>query len=452
MPEPSKAVEVVSNPETGTTPKETFQDLCLLGTASTTNEPTPGFNQTVRYSDPADVGTDYGDGSNLHEAAKDAAELGVESFITISLESTSQTEVVGGADGTATDTGSVSSTPIAGDATVTVTVDGTDMATTRDVTTSPPSLPDGETLGPDTALVNRSTGEVKAGTEASGSGTGIEVSYSTLSWSDALVALEDAGVDLLYPARKCDRSDIGDLEEADTWAGSANAIQLFDYAQQADAQTALDLAVDVGQYLSSPDSIAFSAETTDYFGAMVGADLAIHQPWYDPYFESYPASLPANNYKRLVGEPGQDQTFEGGDNGSGVSNVLVRDGEGGDTLLSNSLTTSGLSSPYRYLDVRRTESFLKSEARLAVKDLLKNRDKIGFNRYGRGELEAALNDRLQQYAGGERTPCNYIKVHVPDADDLPESDRADRVWTNITLEAQLSGNMHRAKIDLVISV
>lgn len=463
---PKQVAEVTANPLTGALPRKVYVDACLIDYVPTEEEPPTGFNTPRLHTSPVGVADDFGDGSDIHNASKMVRSMGAEQWHSIVLEAESKTEVLGNSDTEVTATGIVTDVPMAGDLPVEVTVDGQPMNVV-DTVTSPPSSSTTEPLPPaaEEALVNRDTGEIVPGTESSGAAQGIEVTYYDVDWTEGLRALEQLGenhngIDLLALSdMELNRAHIGDLDELSTWAGGQRVYMPIMYQNGAGfprAEDGRDLAIAIGQYVPSKNLLPISHESPDDLAATVLGQAAINVPWFDVFFDGdgYPVALPGTSrYSRLIGKPGQIGTFEDGADGSGPSNVLMR--KEGVPVLSNSLTTAGLASDYRYWDVPRTESMLIEEIEDAVDSLRLREDFIGFNRFGKAKLYQALYERLGQYEADEENsnlPLNYFTIHIPDAQDLPMDDRANRLWSGIIIQGQIAGNLHRAAIDFRLLV
>jgi len=333
----------------------------------------------------------------------------------------------------------------------TVVLDGNSQNVTA-VTASPPdadgSPPSGE------AYVNFDTGEVVTGDASSGSGSGIEVTYHDLSWTDAFTNISGDETDLTFLANRfITVEDIGDVDELVTW-GSGNytfTIGAVDNGNNYSSDDAYrQAAQDVSSYLVSSDLALWAHKSSDDVAAAVTGWFATQRPWQDPTFAEIDVS---SDDIRLaeVGDPETSSTFEGGDsNGAGPLNVLVR--RQGTLVSSNDLTTAGAGSNYRYLDVRRTEGFVASEAKDSLIGLaLQNSDGgIPFNDTGQVMIQNALIDRLSRY-DYPRGPYTNLNIVVPSADELTQSQRANRIWGDIDVAYRVAGNVHRFRVRIAAS-
>jgi len=457
MPHPNNVVSISTTAQTGVPPLETKQQAALIGHRTAANKPTDiEFNRVYNYSDPAAVATDFGDGSDLHIGAKQVRAEQADTFSVVLLERTETTETLGDSDTTVTGSGTVSTVPMAGvGGEVTITVDGnaTDESA---VTTSPPVTEDGSQPAPGEAVYNADTGEVNIGDDTSGSGAGIEVTYETLSWTQGLQSLRDASVDIVHIANeKYDRSNVGDLDELHTWADAYDVTVPQPYVRgttlgdgQGPDSVALeqDLAQDIGAFVPSKFALPIANSSTDDVGSAYVGRLAVEDPWYDPYLKTVDLQSPAGRYTPgNIGAPETPGTFEGGRDGNGMSNVLLASGG---TTLSNSLTTAGSDSPYRYLDIPRSEAFIKVRARDAIRALFRD-NTVRFDADGQNQLEGALNEELQPLVGERDSPFTNIDVRVPEAVELTPSTRLNRIWQDIEVVVDFAPTVHRAAMTIV---
>lgn len=453
MPHPDQLVDITVDADIGAAPRDQFSTVALVGSAPTEDEPTDGFNNATRHTDAASVATAFGDGSDVHNAATEAFAEGVGAVWAIVLEATESTETVGG-DSESTNTGTVSTGPMSGTSPVAIQVDssGTDVSA---VTASPPSQPSsGE------AAYNADTGEVSTGDSTSGSGSGIEVTYTTLSWTAALDELADVGADLVaFAEQRIGRSGIGDMDELLTWADGEDIAVPVVYPNgqsYSDVPEGISEAHDVGSYLTSRYGLPIANESADNVAGRVVGRYAVEDPWYNIYLKTLPLSVAVpTRYARYVGSPDQPGTFEGGtgggggsDGGAGAANVLMDDGG---TILSNSLSLAGLESNYRYLDIARTEAYVKDRIRVAISDLFRDSD-IRFNETGQTAIRAAIEEELNPITGDRDQPLRDFTANVPAAEDIADSDRANRIWSGITVEVTIAGYAHRAAVTLIIEV
>lgn len=452
MPHPDQLVDITVDADIGAAPRDQFSTVALVGSAPTEDEPTDGFNNASRHTDAASVATAFGDGSDVHNAAQEAFAEGVGAVWAIVLEATESTETVGG-DSESTNTGTVSTVPMSGTSPVAIQVDssGTDVSAT---TESPPSQPSsGE------AVYNADTGEVATGDSTSGTGSGIEVTYTTLSWTAALDELADVGADLVAMAEyRIGRGGVGDMDELLTWADGQDAAVPVVYPNGAtydDVTNGLSEAHDVGAFLTSKYGLPIANESSDNVAGGVVGRLAVNDPWYNIYLKTLPLSVAVpTRYARYVGAPDQPGTFEGGtggggsDGGAGAANVLMDDGG---TILTNSLSLAGLESDYRYLDIARTEAYVKDRIRVAISDLFRDND-IRFNTTGQTAIRAAIEEELNPITGDRNQPLREFTPNVPAPESLAASSRSNRIWSGITVEITIAGYAHRADVTLIIEV
>lgn len=449
MPHPDNLVSVTSVTETAAAPQDSYNTLGLVGSAPTAEAPPAGFNTARRYTTAEGVATDYEEASDVHVAAQKAFAGGLDSLVVVVLEETSYTEDFGAEADTAT----VENAPMSGVTNVSVVVDGVEMET-QAVTSSPPvTLVDEAAPAEGEAVYNADTGEVVSGTTSEVTSGTFEVTYPTLSWTEGLGALYGVDADIVVGAdRRYDRSDLGDLDELLSWADANDAAVPVPYVngqQFTDARDGMELAWDMGTALPSKFGLPVASESIDEVGAAIGQQFAVNPPYYDIFNKTLNASVPGGSrYESLVGAPDLPGTFEGGDQGSGASNVLVDDGG---AVLTNSLTLSGIESAYRYLDVARTEALVRDLTQTAASSAFRD-NAVRFNNQGRTTIQTAIEEAIGPYVGEGEQPLRDLAVSVPPAEALAQNARANRIWKGIQVSATLTGNAHRAEIDLNITL
>jgi len=426
-------VEIDVSAQTGALPQETFTDAAVVGTSDTA-PPDAAFGEVNRYQSASEVANDYGDGSDVHVASQALAEMGTEYWYVQVLE---ETEVV---DEEVNDGDTAANTPIHGDAGVT--------ASTRDVvysTEEPVAQPaNGE------VAVNTATGEV-----STGDGTSATLTYSYVDWS-TLEELEYNGVNRAHLAdTQAGREHIGDYDAFVSWASAAQVgvpLPIKNPSTFESDEEAMAVAHEVAGYVPGGHVLGVAAKAGVDVGAYKLGQLAVNDPWFDPYFDNdgYPYaidSLPG----RLIGDPGTKETFVGGDaDGNGPVNVVVS--VGGTNVLWRSVSTAGASSDYQYFDVQMTEYFATSVIDNTLTSLQLDRDRIPFTGDGQSMIEGAIVDALAEYTGGPDDPFADTTIHVPEPEDLPEDDRANRNWTGIQLDYQLTGSAHTFSVEMTLSV
>lgn len=449
---PVSVVDINLSASTGATAKPTYNDIALIGHATTA--PSVGYNNAKRYSSPDDVATDFGDGSDVHVASQALSQMGVESWVAAAAEEVTVTGELLGGDTSSTSTGTISNIPVHDDlSAVSVYVDGTEK-TVVPQTASPPDA--NGSPATDEAFVNFDTGEVVTGEATSGTGSGITADYNYLDWANLKPELEPLGIDLFTLAdTRCKREHIGNLDELVTFVGSIDAAVIGAHMNGADAASdseAMQTAHDVAGYVPSGDLMMVAHKSSEDVAAYIAGQLGVNPAWFDPFWDGEGYPLSTDLYRRsLVGDPGTTETFEGGDaNGNGPSNAIIS--VDGTLVLSNSLTTAGSSSDYQYLDIGRTESFIASEVEEALKSLRLDNDQIPFTKDGRSQILGAIRGRLKQYVGSNNAPLSDIEVTAPTIDQLSDADKANRVFSGITVEGTLASNVHEFGVELNVRV
>ncbi|ADJ14474.1 hypothetical protein [Halalkalicoccus jeotgali] len=448
MPRIDNAVSFTVEEEFAASPRDTLQEVALIGSAPTAEEPTAGFNSLSHYTDASAVADDFGEDSDVHTAAMEVFGEGTEMLRAMVLEASEHTETFGAAE--ATDTAQVENTPITGLEDVTVTIDDTD-AEVVDVISAPPDITEAEERreesvdAPPLAALNRDTGELTTDTETSGTGTGIEITYSTLPWRDAFDELESVTVDIIDLANhRYGYHSIGDMDELGPWMDAEEVMRVQPYVngQTFDRpEEGLALAHEVGGYAPSKWVLPMANESpTDGLGGRIAGLYSTNDVDYNIIYKSIAASVPNNTrYTRLIGDVGLSGTFEGGDEGSGPSNVLEDDGG---VYATNSLTTAGIEDDYRYLDRTRRVAYAKNRAKLALQDLLRSDDR-SFDQYTKTDIEQAIEEEFADAIGGRNAMFTSVGHNVPEPEDTAREERANRIWENIELLINLNEPVHR---------
>jgi hypothetical protein len=419
--------------ELGALPQETFTDAAVIGTA-TSSPPGAAFGEVNRYQSASEVQDDYGDGSDVHTASQNVAEMGADAWYVIVLE---ETEV---ADETVDDGSTVANTPILGNAGVT--------ADTRDVVyvaDDPVTTPDAGEVA-----INTATGEI-----STGDGTSATLTYSHVDWS-GLDELAVQGINRAHLAdTRAGLEHIGDYDAFVGWASAAQVgviLPLKNPQTYADDQAAMEAAHEIAGYVPAGNVLPVAAKAGGDIGAHKLGQLAVNDPWFDPYFDNdgYPYSIDSIKGS-LIGDPGTTGTFVGGDaDGSGPVNVVIS--VSGVNVLWRSVSTAGAASDYQFFDQQMTEYFSVSVIENALTSLQLQEDRIPFTGIGQSMIEGSIVGALDEYVGGPDDPFADATVNVPDPEDLGDTDKSNRNWTGITLEYQLSGSAQTFEVDLTLTL
>lgn len=436
-PMPVQVVDMDLSADTGATSKPTYNDIVVVGSAK--SPPPVGFNTAKRCSNVSTVADDFGDGTDVYAAAEALFAKGVSELQIVVGE---RKEVTGES---AADGDTLENTPVYRDpSTVTVYDDSSaeiDFGiSVEDPVPSPSNDP---------ALLNFETGMLKR------TGSGGTIDYEYIDWQQLRRAIP-TGADVIdVSGENFGRAGVGDLDEIDQWCQINDAVVTAAHLNGgtfSSDEDALDSFHDTFSYVPSAHIFPIAHKSGDPVGSVVAGQLGVNQPWFDPFWDGDGYSINTDFYAReLIGDPSTSGTFEGGDGEQmGTGNVIVN--VGGTLVLSNSLTTAGISSNYRYLDVKRTEIFLSSEARDELRSLRLSKDQIPYTPTGRNEILGAIRDRLQQYVGGQGEPLSKLKVTAPKISAISDSDKANRVFPDIQIEGTLAGNVHTFGVKLSIKV
>jgi hypothetical protein len=418
--------------ETAALPQETETNVAVVGTAANA-PPEAAFGEVNRYTSSADVSNDYGEGSDVHIASQAIEEMGASEWHVQVLE---ETEVV---DEDVADGAALANAPALGEAGVT--------AANRDVVYSvadPPAQPDAGEVAVNTAT----------GTVTTDDGTNATLTYSYVDWTE-LERLEPKDINRAYLAdRQAGREHIGSYDELLSWAAGADVgvpLAIDDLRNYADDETGMGVAHDVAGYVPSGNAIGIAHKSSADVGAYVLGQLAVNDPWFNPYFDGdgYPFASEKID-ERLVGDPGDTGTFLGGDNdGNGPVNVIAS--VSGVNVMYQSVSTAGAASSYQFFDVKMTEMFAAQVIENALTSLKLREDRVPFTSDGRTMIRSTINGALAAYEGGPTDPFAETNVYVPPIDELSDDDIANRKWTGITVDGQLSGDAHEFDLELTVS-
>ena len=423
---PQNIVDIDLSAETGAAPQETFTDPAVIGTADA-SPPNANFGEVNTYSDAGTVADDYGSDADVTAASEQLAARGVASWYVVVYEETEHTETV-------SDGGTLENTPVLGNVDVS-SPDGSVEATVDD----PPAT------GADSAdiVYNADTGGTATDL------TDPELTYSTAAWN--LDALPDDVNRLVVADRRMGREHIGVLSTVQSYA-SANDIGLVAATVNASAQTDLDtaqtIASDVAGYVPSGDLLMVVDNSSQDIAASILGDLAVNDPWYNPFWAAVPAGEPIDD-GAAVGDAGTTGTFEGGDaDGSGPVNAIIS--VDGVNRLSNSLTTMGAGSNFAFFDIKRTQSYTAVQVEKALNSLQAQEDSIPFTSDGRAQIRSAIGGALNPITGGVDDPLAETTIIVPEIGN-DAVDRENRVYGGIEIDARLSGSAHTFNLGLTVT-
>jgi hypothetical protein len=432
---PTRVVDITLSTETAAVPQETFNDVAVVGTASS-SPPSANFGEANLYSSASDVDSDYGSNADVTTASNALEEMGVESWYVVVLEETQVT----GETLTESSLETLANNSILGDPTPTVNSgDLTFVAGTPDT---------GITSGTE---LNTDTGDYYT---AESSNT---IDYSYVDWTQLDTALEGLGIDLIFKAdTQFDREHIGSLDDIVSWGDGHEAAVVaasVNGSSVADEQTAMDIAHDVGSYVSSGALLHVAHKSSDDVAAYIIGQVANENPWFDPFYDGDGYPFNTEFYRDVnVGDPATAGTFEGGDqaNQEGPTNVVIN--KAGTTVLSNSITTAGASSNYQFWDVKRTEDYAAAQIEAALTSLRLRAERIPFTPEGRALIKDAIQGAFAGDVGGINDPFSSVSVFVPEVSTLTDSDRANRIYSGIQVDATLSGNVHEFTLSLNVQV
>lgn len=431
---PTNVVDLSITTDTAAPPAETFNDTAVVGTAASSPSGA-NFGEANKYSSASKVETDYGTSSDVAVTSRALEEMGVQDWYVIVLEETAVT----GESLTEASIDTLANFPVLGDPTPTVDTDQLNFVA---------GTPD-NSITSDTDL-NTDTGEYYTAE------TGISMDYSYVDWSQLDNALQGLGIELLIKGdAQYDREHIGSLDEIVSWvdANDAATVAASVNGSNMTEDKAMSIAHDVFGYVPSGACLAIAHKSSADVGGYVAGQAANEEPWFDVFYDGDGYPFDTGYYRAVnVGDPSSGGTFEGGDaaNQEGPTNVVIN--KGGVDVLSNSLSTAGASSNYPYWDIKRTENYAAAQVQSALRSLRLSEDRIPFTTEGRALIKGALTSAFSGDVGGVNDPFSSVTVYVPKVSTLSDSEKANRIWSGITIEATLSGNVHEFQLSMNISV
>lgn len=120
----------------------------------------------------------------------------------------------------------------------------------------------------------------------------------------------------------------------------------------------------------------------------------------------------------------------------------------------------------QFIDVIQARDFVKARLGEALFGLFVNNKKVPFDNTGANQIEAAMRDVFDvcgkqgiiavvtdEADMAESDAGKYMyKVSVPSRSEVPQADRAARVWSGITFSFVIQGAIHKVAISGVITV
>lgn len=435
---PVEVVDLDLTAETGAAPKPTYTDVGIVVTMDSA-PPSANFGELNRYTDSTTVEDEYGSSSDAAAAASAVQQMGASYWYVLAIEAVEETVAV------ASQTAEVElngGSPILGTPLPTAG-GGENIGFTT-------GLADSSNLGADDDIVINAG----AGTAYNDTAGEVDVTVYHADWSQ----LDNLGSDVNRVGvgnRKFGIENIGTLDELVSFASGENMGVVaagIDGRQATGDDAALTEYHDAFSYVPSGDLLAVGHKSSDAVESYVLGQLAVNDPWFDPFYDGDGYPFANTQYERpLVGDPATAGTFEGGDSSSENGNVNVIINKGGTQVLSNSVTTAGSSSNYQFFDVGRTQDFLAAEVRRTLTSLRLSQDQIPFTAKGRAQIRNTIQNTLSQYVGGGG-PLASFTVTIPPIAQLTDSQKANRVYAGIDIEVTLAGNVHEFSVTLNVTV
>lgn len=423
---PKQIVEIDLTSDIEDRPQETHTDAAIVGTAETA-PPDAEFGEVNQYGSLSAVADDHGEDSDVYVASQGIEEMGADQWRVLVLEA-SEVSVQAVTDGDI-----LEQTPVLSAHDV-ESPDGSIEFTTEDM----PDLTDYEAE----IVINTATGEVTTDV------ADVELTYYHADWSQ----LDEFPSDVNRFAvadRRFDVSGVGVLDATHSWAAEndigmvANGPNVANYAS---VDAAMEVAHEVASFVQSGDLMMIVDASDDDLAAYQLGELAVNDPWYNPFWNEIPAGEPIS---KNVGQPDETGTFEGGnDEGEGPVNALVSVSNA--KRVSNSLTTAGIDSGVAFFDIRRTKVYTADVLERQLEGL-QTEQNVPFTDDGQVMIEDAVKGAMSGITGSVGQPLAEYDLVVPEWDD-DDVDRENRNWGGIEIDARLAGSAHEFTLGLNVSV
>ena len=270
-----------------------------------------------------------------------------------------------------------------------------------------------------------------------GSPTAAEVDNALNSLADLALQKKIAGVCLAIIPSNVAGSDVGDPKLSTRLKAFADSYNLIFTVTNANGQAVADIVTDAGE-LSSSNGYYLAHADSDIDEDVAAAALGVimtRKPWETIAFRA--VNVGVNEYFSAS----DLATLEG----SNVNAVI--EGPNGENRCSAGYTLSG--NP-KFLDVTRTKYYTETLIDDRITSLRLRATKIPYNEFGlamvKNEITSALEEMVRQGALSSYT------VVMPDINDIPDSDKANRVLRNVNITAVLAGEVETFELSLTITV
>ena len=67
-------------------------------------------------------------------------------------------------------------------------------------------------------------------------------------------------------------------------------------------------------------------------------------------------------------------------------------------------------------------------------------------------ISSTIKSAFAGDVGGADDPFAEVSVNVPSIDQLTDDEKANRVWSGISIEGTLSGNVHEFGLEMTVTV
>lgn len=326
-----------------------------------------------------------------------------------------------------------------------VTVDG--VAKTVEYTTADPA---GLTVAADTVVINRETGAGKSGTATTGTDEGIVVVYAAHDWDAAFEIIDLEPYEYLVPA--------GVTFSADDWGVVSKFIdhavdedRMWAFGSQSGAAQA-DLvalaALISGTEEQGKKGFVLAAEYDEASGdftASVAAMLAKSPARGSMKFNEAPGGVTYTGTYTFAQYGGERTPASGTLHYAGI-NAVYKNRQGAYEVTNDRAVTT-LVSDYRF---HSTERVVRKARDLANSQLeaLRRSDPTALDISTEGILKVKATLEAVGHSMFEDKDIDEFIVNVPDVEDVPSGDRAERFLDNVEFNIRLRGQIHAIELDL----
>ena len=401
------------------------------------------YNKYLYFERLSDVADQFGSSTDIYKAATNFFAQQTRELWII------RAKIIDVANEAAADIDDVTMTlahyPPCGEVTPTVTGDGSSATVVWNPQADYAHLP---SSGSGEAWINPITGFVGIDSDMiSGTGAGLKVSYSYIDWDSIIKVLSNEDNQIVAIAdTPLSNEHLGDLDKLIGFCDDQERIMAI---QTKATDTPAQIVTTSGYLTPSPNVTIFATkQNEDDIAAAVAGKISTLQPWMNLMWKRvYGLSTTEFHTRSEV-----EQDLE-----PNKINAIIKKID--TTVLSDGLTTQG--GDYKYIDITRTKYYLVNMIKDRLTTLLMN-ERLPYEQKSLGVIKSVIESACEQAVrdGALRSPWvdqygevqqGYI-VEMPVFDNIPTSDRANRVLRNVYVTAYLAGHIQKLMLNLELKV